>query len=380
MLKRKKSGYVLINISGLNLNRVLNEIVLHFGTITNINKVDNSNIQFCIPANKVQYLIAKYNNSCYTISVVRSYHTFDIMDWLFCRFGLVLGVMLMTIILFVLNLFCLGYHINCDDTSTKASIQEYLHSQKVIGSLISNMDYADLEANLLNQFDTISLVDISRRGVYLIINVTMAVPPNPPLDKSNAEIVALHDGIITRMHLVSGTALVSVGDVVHKGQVLITNSYTDMFDNVVTCEARGTVFAKHWYSATVDYPIHTIEYARSGEYLIEKSIIGVGVNIPITTLDDIPPHCEVEHTYTYLTHNLGIPLQLQTTYYYLLDQVSVDHDFEADKEAVIYEARELVRAECNENDVVDQKYTIALVGDVYFVTYYMCVEIQITEE
>ncbi|MBR7091353.1 MAG: sporulation protein YqfD [Clostridia bacterium] len=372
------TGKVLVRMHGLNLDRVLNAIPNTLGKITNIHRIDSTNVQFCIRASILPKLIAKYDNSCYTIHIVRYYRHFDIIDILFRRFGLVLGILISTIILFVLNLFCLGYHINCQDDDLRMEIQSYLDTHNVVGSMHSSIDYHLLQSALVAEFDTLSLVDISRRGVYLIINTTIATPPNIPNTNTSGDIVASTDGVITRMHLVSGTALVSVGQTVHRGQTLIAGYYTDIFGNTVECEAEGTVYAKHWFSSTIDYPIHSIQYVPSGQYLMEQSILGPGINIPITPRVSPPEPCNIEYTYTYLTPALGFPLRLQTTYYHYLDCIEVDNDFEADKDAIIYEARELVYATCCDYEILDQKHTIALVGDIYFVTYYMCAEITIT--
>ena len=377
MLKNKKKSLVTITLQGVNLNRILNEIT-NTTTIRNITRLDSTTIQFSLPSNKLDYLIAKYNNSCYTINIVGYSTYFNISNLLFSRFGLVLGVICTSIILFIINLFCLGCYIQCEDDTTSTQINNYLNEHNIVGQLFTNINYPELEHNILQSCPSISLIDVSRRGVYLVINVTLAVPPTPSLDTTSNQIIATQDGIITRMHIISGTPLVSIGDVVHKGQVLIDNSYTDIFGNLVECEAKGTIFAKHWYSSTVDYPLHSIEYARSGEVITQLSIVGLGVNIPINNVDIPTQNHEVECTYTYLTPTLGIPIKLQTTNYYVLEQIELDNDFERDKDAVIFEAKELVSAKVDTSMVTDQKYTISLVGDIYFVTYYMCVEIQIT--
>lgn len=370
-------GRAHIKVEGVNLVRLLNNLKAQGIVISKIIRQESNCVEMQIPYEYLPHLIAKCRELCYTTTILSIPWYVRLYRCIFSHIGMVSGVFVASIVIAICGQLCLGISVQCSDKELEDSIQQYLSADAVLWHAKSNIDCVSIEQELLDEFEEISLLDISFRGVYMIVNTTLATPPiDTEVDEGGA-ILAKADGVVTRIHLVSGTAEVKVGDVVTEGQVLISNYYIDRLGERVECEAEGTVYATKWYSATVDFAINTIEYTRTGECLVETSLSFLGKEIPLGVPVDLPQHYDVE----VVKESFGetaLPVYLIFTQYYPTTAVEVTRDFESQREALIYEAKELALSQCDESMVVDQKHTISLVGGVYFVTYYLSVDRQIS--
>ena len=111
--------------------------------------------------------------------------------------------------------------------------------------------------------------------------------------------------------------------------------------------------------------------------MVETSLSFLGKEISLGVPVDLPQHYDIE----VVKESFGetaLPVYVIFTQYYPTTAVEVTRDFESQREALIYEAKELALSQCDESMVVDQKHTISLVGGVYFVTYYLSVDRQIS--
>jgi len=372
-------GWVKIEVVGANLHRFLNTLNT-FGIKTKrIEKLNNQKLRLFVPYKNLQYLFANFNKSCYTISILQNPLFLRCYNQILGHFGVAIGMFVCCILLIVFNQFCWGVKVFTEDEAVTESVQQYLIQAGIYGQSKSNIDCNNLEVTLCNHFEQLSLVNVSFYGCFLIVNTTLATLPSEVQKNVEGEIIATLDGVITRIHLISGTSLVRVGDVVTKGQPLIANYFIDRNEEKVECEAKGIVYASKWYSATVDFAINSVEYARTGNVVSVSTLNTFGQEIALGNANiELPTTYDLVTVTKYLVNSSALPIKVTIKYYYETTGIEVTRNFEDEKEALIYEAKELTLAQCNENEVLDEKFTIALVGDIYFVTYYMSIDRQIT--
>ncbi len=110
------------------------------------------------------------------------------------------------------------------ESITEETLEGYLEPLGLsVGSLWSRVDTAKTETALLAAHPELAWVNINRRGsvAYVEIRETEDVPP-PTVNEGYANVVAAEDCIISEISVASGHALVSVGEVVRRGDVLIS--------------------------------------------------------------------------------------------------------------------------------------------------------------
>lgn len=141
-----------------------------------------------------------------------------------------------------------------------------------VGRLFSRLDLSRIENECLLLCEDISWININRRGT--VAYVKLIKKNSSPITVENSlysNIVASCDGIIEQIDVISGKALVKVGDVVRKGDILISGILgTD--DNIEFCHARGTVKASVNATLTTFAPIEEQKEVYTEEKLLYKAI------------------------------------------------------------------------------------------------------------
>ena len=111
-----------------------------------------------------------------------------------------------------------------------------------VGKRFSSLNTDKIEVALLDSFDAIAWVNINRRGTVAYVEVVerkgAGAEENTEARPSN--VVAVCDAVIEEITVKSGKAMVSVGDVVRKGDILISG-VIDSEGATSFIKAEGTV-------------------------------------------------------------------------------------------------------------------------------------------
>ena len=140
------------------------------------------------------------------------------------------------------------------------------------GKLFSHLDFSEIENKCLILCDDISWININRKGMVAYVKVIKNSTQTLPIEDSlYSNVVASCDGVIEEIDVISGKALVKVGDVVRQGDILISGIIgTD--ENIEFCHARGTVRASVNATITTFAPKEEERTVYKEEKLISKAI------------------------------------------------------------------------------------------------------------
>lgn len=150
-----------------------------------------------------------------------------------------------------------------------------------VGRRWENIDLEEVELSLLEARPELAWVHINRRGT--VATVTVMPKEGAPLSGTQFEasnIVADFDGVIEEITVNSGLALVSPGQVVRRGDILISGVITTEGGTVLT-RAEGSVIAHvaGSVSATAVTEEHSEETVRGEPLRISLNILGFSINI-----------------------------------------------------------------------------------------------------
>lgn len=120
-----------------------------------------------------------------------------------------------------------------------------------IGARWSHRDLSEVEVDFLKSTDIASWVNINRRGTVAYVTVIeKASHPKPDVKSGYANVVASHDAVIEEITVMRGVAAVKAGDVVKKGDLLISGIVTNEIGTEF-CYAEGVVIGR--ISDTISY-------------------------------------------------------------------------------------------------------------------------------
>ena len=125
------------------------------------------------------------------------------------------------------------------------------------GIIKYNIDKDYTKHFLLDQFDNFSFVSVDIKGTKLIIEVKEQDLPPEKIDIATpCNIVANKKGVIVKVIARNGNAVVRKGDIVDKGDVLISGVISDENSGeYIFVHSDGEVLAKTVYSYRLDEPI-----------------------------------------------------------------------------------------------------------------------------
>lgn len=121
------------------------------------------------------------------------------------------------------------------------------------------------------QVDGIAWAGVEIRGVKLTVSIEDSISV-PKLIQSNQpyNIVAERDGLIVKMEVYAGNALVKEGDTVRKGQLLVSgkieNQRPDLGGDFGSKEvhALGRVIARTWYESSLPVSMEYTQRIKTG--------------------------------------------------------------------------------------------------------------------
>lgn len=209
------------------------------------------------------------------------------------------------------------------------------HAGLAMGTPKIGLDKDKIEKYIKNAVPEVSWVGVRITGTKAVIEIAEKVIV-PPVDNSPADVIAERDGLVQEMLVLNGKPVVNEGDMVKKGDVLITGvmkpdpkpeeeqgqdpSPQIMLPQPIKfIRARGIVRAKVWYDGYGECPLVDAGTRRTGRRtevlsirLFDKQLILKGPkNCPypeFTVMEDVKK--------LPAWRNIRLPVEIVTTNYY----------------------------------------------------------------
>jgi len=142
-----------------------------------------------------------------------------------------------------------------------------------LGDFWNFLDRSEIESRFLEENEYISWININRRGTVAYVSVIESEAGNATEETTPgyANVVAEYDCIIEEITVKSGIAVVKPGDVVKKGDLLITGVLPAESGGGL-CYADGTVIGRMSDTVTVEVAREYEKKIRSGERLCDITV------------------------------------------------------------------------------------------------------------
>lgn len=290
-------------------------------------------------------------------------------------YGLLLAVVVFLVFYLVQNQFVLQYQVNGTEKLDKFEVVEFVKDN--FSSRKSDIATDEVEVKLMEKFDEISFVSCIIKGQTLVLNIKEKLLPDE-MYGTFSPIVAQKDGKITKIDLISGTANVEVGDIVQKGDILVSPYMIDTSGNVKHVETRAEILAQVFNEGSCDHYESFIQVERTGKKVEESEVTLFGLSIYKFKQDVNFSLYEVEYENIDLTNNLFLPFKLKKTIYYELEEKVVESKFEDVQDEYIAKAREKALENCENCDtIIEEFYTLRHLSGITIVNYCIVTQEQI---
>ena len=247
-------GYCLISIEGLNVETFINHLIRNGVYVYNVNRISNTKVELSIYRRDLKKLTKIYRSSNFDVKVKRSSGLPFIMKRIYKRKTLWIGAIISLLLLVSTSLFVTDIYIQAPEGIDKYAIRKELYNYGLKpGVYKENIDRKQIRDYIMGKFDDVAYVSINIKGTNVFVTITKkAESLKQDLDTNYCNIIAEKNGIIEKVIPRSGNAIVSNGDIVQKGNLLVTAGSTN---------AVPEVWAKTFY-----------ESRQSAKYIEEEKI------------------------------------------------------------------------------------------------------------
>ena len=232
------------------------------------------------------------------------------------RVGLILGILSAATVITAGSLVLWNVRIVGCETVSVQEARELLTSEGIeVGGFIPPIDAKVSASRIVLRDPRIAYVAINIIGTVCEVQVTEAKFADDTKEKYPADIVAAYDGLIERVELYDGQTMVTHGEAVRKGQVLISG-LCESGEGVWRLEsASGVVIAKVEREFCVEVPLTEEVTVQTRAEPIERSLIFFKKSIKLSKSSSIFPSTYgtiVKKEEWALPGGITLPIALQT--------------------------------------------------------------------
>jgi len=267
------SGYLIVKIEGLSLERLINTAISQNIRLWEINRPSYQELTAHINIHSYRKLcdIAIEHNCRIKILAKRGlpFKT----NRLKRRIMIPVGFLFFLLFLYGLSSFIWMVDIEGVVNADHQAILDALSENGIKpGALKMNLDTRNIENRILNEIPDLIWIGIELRGSKAIVNVQETTKPPEIIDPLTPfNIVAKGDGIIEKIVVLDGESMVNVGDTVRKGQLLVSGIIQDAITGTIRyTHARANVLARTWYSAKASVPFNRFKHIRTGKKVVHN--------------------------------------------------------------------------------------------------------------
>lgn len=246
-------GYLIIRIGGTAPERFINLCSNKRISIWNLKQIDNQ-YQFYIIAKRYKQLKPIARKTGIVPKIIHKSGLPFLRLRYKKRIGFFVGAVICCVLVYILSLYIWDIHVQGGSKYTPEAMLKFLEDNRVYtGIRKKEVNCQEIEETMRLAYHDIGWVSAEIKGTRLIIKITETNMPAPAqLTLEPSHIVATKDAIIKKIITRSGTPLVKEGDVVSKGDILVSGILTIKgdFDEVLRLQpiiADADIVSRSFY-------------------------------------------------------------------------------------------------------------------------------------
>lgn len=375
-------GYVIIKIEGLTLERFINLSIAKGIYLWDIVRYDYTTLEAKVGLKGFKALREVVRRVGCRVYIIEKKGFPFLVHKLKYRKMLAFGFAIAVGIVVFLTSFIWEVEVVGNKNIDSKLIIEYLAKMDVKpGISKSEIDIPELKRNILRDIENISFVNMEIIGTKLLVEVKERdiIPPDIKEDIP-CNIVARKKAVIVKVIAKNGKSVVEKGDIVKKGQVLISGIIEDeKLENPLLVHSDGTVLGKTLYVKELEEPIIKKVEEETGNYYLVREI-KVGNYSLLLNNKEVPYRNYVEDKKSKkLLRILGFefPLEIVVHKYKEVEVIKVKQNLEALKKMQSVKGVQMIMDELPEGAKVVAKDVNYSIEDNVLITR---VSIEVIEE
>ncbi|MBQ8545842.1 MAG: sporulation protein YqfD [Clostridia bacterium] len=236
------------------------------------------------------------------------------------RVGLFIGVFLFVLLSYFSSKLVWRINISGNEKFSDEEIEEILYNAGFsLGEYIPNIDYDELHNKVLLQSNEISWISININGTVANVEVKETLKEDNKDKSQYTNVISKYDGYISSVNVINGEKVVSAGNIVKKGDLLISGVINSQSEGVRFVHAEGDVRAYVNKEILIEIPLVSNEKQYTGKVYEEKKykLFSKYINFSLknSNYNDFCDKIEKTEPVSILGFN-NLPFKKTTTKYY----------------------------------------------------------------
>lgn len=264
--EKYKKGTITMEIQAFMPEKFINLLWKNGIIVKNIKKINITTLVLEVKLSDYVEIAKVVQKSNSTIRIVRrSGLSFFVMK-MKRRSALLIGAFLFLSIIYYLSTFVWNIEINTEHYISPYELRNQISGFGINPGLRKkNIDVYEIENKILRRNDEIMWVKARIDGVKLKVDVIERQSPPIIISKQQPprDLIANKDGEVVRVFTTEGTAVVNVGDMIQKGDLLVKGEQGKE-GSVYPVHAQGEVIAKTFYEEIKEVSLNNISRIKTG--------------------------------------------------------------------------------------------------------------------
>lgn len=230
------------------------------------------------------------------------------------RFGMWLGLLTAAVLIYASSQVVWDVRVFGNASLDDQAIVDMLRENGFgVGTYLKSFDKDEIETRLLLSHREIAWISINVKGTTAHVEVKETVRGDRA-EGTATDLVAAREGKIERIEAYDGNVCVKVGDVVRRGEVLVSGLYEDK-GALRTAEAKGKIFARTFHTFEVEICLETTEKVYTDREWKEKYINFFSKRIKVfTNTGKMGGDCDIisYHNHFTMPGGVSLPIGIET--------------------------------------------------------------------
>ncbi len=227
-------GYYVITVEGIGTERFLNYLIRNNINVFNVTRISDTKIQFYVDREDIKDFKKAYRGNDFQIKIKQKTGIPFIVKRIYKYKGMWICAILSLVILMSTSQFVTDIYIDCPEGIKQEEVRSELSKLGLKpGVYKKNIDRKKIRDSIMVTFDDIAYISVNVTGTNVFVTITKKAETLSSKEESNyCNIISEKNAIIEKVVPRSGNAVVSEGDIVQKGDLLISGANTQSLPEV----------------------------------------------------------------------------------------------------------------------------------------------------
>ncbi len=267
-------GWSRIRLTGASPEWALNRLASGRIAFRDTQKIDELTVETSILSRDVPRAAQAAQKGMCDLAVLRRRGAPVLLGSLKKRYVLLLTLPAVLIALIVLPKFVWFYEVSGNETVPSELILQNLEELGVgFGTYGPDIHPQWIKNHMLVRIPKLQWITVTQNGAVAQVVVRERPETEPVSDrKTPGNVLASRAGILTRVSVLEGNSLCRTGDIVKKGQLLVSG-YTDLQNKTQVSPALAEIYARTWRRETAVLPQTELVRVRTGKRRAVVSVL-----------------------------------------------------------------------------------------------------------